>query len=123
MQLNPPESSGKQAISKEEFLVKIGKLISLSILREKAPDWLNGAIQHLRKGDRTDPQGRNTMKRVCLCLYDNVSVCAWFMINVFTLCSLTYVDMQGWDDLHFSPINEPGFFGQGQSSSGISSRG
>ena len=42
MQFNPPESSGKQAISKEEFLVKIGKLINLSILREKAPDWLNG---------------------------------------------------------------------------------
>jgi hypothetical protein len=66
-QLNPPTTSGKQAITKEEYLIKAGKLMSLPILREKAPDWLNCAIQHLCKPDPQDSQGRNTIKRVFLC--------------------------------------------------------
>jgi hypothetical protein len=72
-QLNPPATSGKQAITKEEYLIKVGKLMSLPILREKAPDLkgkgarLNSAIQHLCKPDPQDSQGRNTIKRVFLC--------------------------------------------------------
>ena len=66
-QLNPPATSGKQAITKEEYLIKVGKLMSLPILREKATDWLNSAIQHLCKPDPQDSQGRNTIKRVFLC--------------------------------------------------------
>jgi hypothetical protein len=66
-QLNPPATSGKQAITKEEYLIKVRKLMSLPILREKAPDWLNSAIQHLCKPDPQDSQGRNTIKRVFLC--------------------------------------------------------
>jgi hypothetical protein len=37
-QLNPPATSRKEAITKEEYLIKVGKLMSLPILREKAPD-------------------------------------------------------------------------------------
>ena len=79
--LNPPATSGKQAITKEEYLLKVGKLMSLPILREKAPDWLNCAIQHLSKGDPKDPQGRNTMKRVFLCL------CLFVLMMMPFICS------------------------------------
>jgi hypothetical protein len=53
-QLNPPDTSGKQTITKEEYLIKVGNLMSLPILREKAADWFNSAIQHLCKPDPQD---------------------------------------------------------------------
>jgi hypothetical protein len=68
-QLNPPATSGKQAITKTEYLIKVGKLMSLPILREKAPDWLNCAIEHLSKADPKDLQDRNTISRVYLFLF------------------------------------------------------
>jgi hypothetical protein len=37
--MNPPTTSGKEPIKKEEYLIKVGKLMSLPILREKATDW------------------------------------------------------------------------------------
>ncbi len=66
-QLNPPTTSGKEPITKEEYLIKVGKLMRLPILREKATDWLNSAIQYLCKPDPQDSQGLNTIKRVFLC--------------------------------------------------------
>jgi len=58
----------KVEISKEEYLVKVGRLMNLPILREKAPDWLHAAVQHLSKPDPADVQQRSVMKRY-FCVY------------------------------------------------------
>ena len=57
-QLNPAADSGKLPISQDEYLLKVGKLMSLPILREKAPDWLHVAVEHLSKPDAADAQQR-----------------------------------------------------------------
>ena len=59
----------KEQISKEEYLLKVGKLMNLPILREKAPDWLHEAVLHLSKSDPADVHQRNVMKKVLLCVY------------------------------------------------------
>ena len=66
-QLNPAADSGKPPISKDEYLMKVGKLMTLPILREKAPDWLHVAVEHLSKPDPADDQRRSVMKKVVLC--------------------------------------------------------
>ena len=53
-------------ITKEQYLVKVAKLMYLPILREKAPDWLHAAVEHLAKPDPADVHRRNLMKKVLL---------------------------------------------------------
>ena len=43
----------KTQISKEEYLAKVVKLMTLPILREKAPDWLHAAVDHLTEQARS----------------------------------------------------------------------
>ena len=71
-QLNPAADSGKLPISQDEYLLKVGKLMSLPILREKAPDWLHVAVEHLSKPDPAEAQQRSVMKKVFpfACPYD-----------------------------------------------------
>ena len=61
---NPPAGSDKVGISREDYLVKVAKLMTLPILRERAVVWLDEAVKHILKPDPKDQLKRNVMKRV-----------------------------------------------------------
>jgi hypothetical protein len=63
-QRKPPPGSGKEAISSEEYLTKVAKLMNLPVLRERSVVWLHEAVNHLLKPDPQDVNQRNVIKKV-----------------------------------------------------------
>ena len=61
---NPPAGSDKVGISRQDYLVKVAKLMTLPTLRERAVVWLEAAVKHLLKPDPKDQFKQNVTKKV-----------------------------------------------------------
>ena len=58
--LNKSQNAQKSSISAEDYHVRVSKLMSVGILRNKAPEWLWSAVQRISK--QIPDRGRNLIK-------------------------------------------------------------